>query len=129
MHTDIHALSAIRTHDPSVRASEDGSCLRPRGHCVTTLSHHCSEEIINVLRSNLNDIICNVYICSKRNKNCLVTITLKWHIKQSTDTNDQNTPGGLTRFKIPSREEANFILKVYDMQRQSKVQSPFRSVL
>jgi hypothetical protein len=32
-HTDIHALSRIRTDDPSVRASEDSSCLRPRGHC------------------------------------------------------------------------------------------------
>jgi hypothetical protein len=27
---DIHG---IRTHDPSVRASEDSSCLRPRSHC------------------------------------------------------------------------------------------------
>jgi hypothetical protein len=32
-HTYIHALNGIRTHDPSVRASEDSSCLRPRGHC------------------------------------------------------------------------------------------------
>jgi hypothetical protein len=32
-HTDIHALCGIRTHDPSVQASEDSSCLRPRGHC------------------------------------------------------------------------------------------------
>jgi hypothetical protein len=31
-HTDIHALSGIRTHDPSVGASEDRSCLRPYGH-------------------------------------------------------------------------------------------------
>jgi hypothetical protein len=31
--TDIHALSGIRTHDPSFRASEDSSCLRMRGHC------------------------------------------------------------------------------------------------
>jgi hypothetical protein len=31
-HTDIHASSAIRTHDPSVCAGEDNSCLRPRGH-------------------------------------------------------------------------------------------------
>jgi hypothetical protein len=31
--SDIQALSGIRTHDPSVRASEDTSCLRPRGHC------------------------------------------------------------------------------------------------
>jgi hypothetical protein len=32
-HTDIHASSGIRAHDPSVREGEDGSCLRPRGHC------------------------------------------------------------------------------------------------
>jgi hypothetical protein len=30
--TDIHASSGIRTQDPSVLASEDSSCLRPRGH-------------------------------------------------------------------------------------------------
>jgi hypothetical protein len=29
--TDIHASSGIGTHDPSVRAGEGGSCLRPRG--------------------------------------------------------------------------------------------------
>jgi hypothetical protein len=28
-HTDSHALNGIRTHDPSVQASEDSS---PRGH-------------------------------------------------------------------------------------------------
>jgi hypothetical protein len=32
-HTDIHALSGIRNHDPSVRAGEDRSCLRPLGQC------------------------------------------------------------------------------------------------
>jgi hypothetical protein len=32
-YTDIPAFSGIGTHDPSVRASEDSSCLRPRGHC------------------------------------------------------------------------------------------------
>jgi hypothetical protein len=31
-HADIHALSGIRTHDPSVRANEDSSYLRPRGY-------------------------------------------------------------------------------------------------
>jgi hypothetical protein len=30
---NIHVLSGIRTHDPSVRTSEDSSCLRPRGYC------------------------------------------------------------------------------------------------
>jgi hypothetical protein len=29
----MHASSGIRTQDPSVRAGEDGSCLRPRDHC------------------------------------------------------------------------------------------------
>jgi hypothetical protein len=32
-HTDIHALGGTRTYDPSVRASEGSSCLRPRGYC------------------------------------------------------------------------------------------------
>jgi hypothetical protein len=32
-HTDIHASSGIRTHDPSLREGKDGSCVRPRGHC------------------------------------------------------------------------------------------------
>jgi hypothetical protein len=31
--TNIHALSGIRTHDPSVRANEYSSYLRPRGDC------------------------------------------------------------------------------------------------
>jgi hypothetical protein len=35
---NIHALSGIRTHDPSVRASEDGSCLKPRGYCDRLLT-------------------------------------------------------------------------------------------
>jgi hypothetical protein len=30
---NIHALSENWTHDPSVRTSEDSSCLRPRGYC------------------------------------------------------------------------------------------------
>jgi len=30
--THVHASSGFRTHDPSVRAVEDRTCLRPRGH-------------------------------------------------------------------------------------------------
>jgi hypothetical protein len=30
---NIQAFSGIRTHDPSVRASEDRSYVRPRGYC------------------------------------------------------------------------------------------------
>jgi hypothetical protein len=34
IHTpNIHASSRNRAHDPSGRASEDSSCLRPRGYC------------------------------------------------------------------------------------------------
>jgi hypothetical protein len=32
-HTDIHASSGIRTHDPNVWAGEDSPCLRSCGHC------------------------------------------------------------------------------------------------
>jgi hypothetical protein len=35
--TDIYILSGIRTHDPSVWAGEDSSCLRPRGHSMLIL--------------------------------------------------------------------------------------------
>jgi hypothetical protein len=30
---DMHGLNGIRIHDPSVLASEDILCLRPRGYC------------------------------------------------------------------------------------------------
>jgi hypothetical protein len=33
---NIHVLSGIRTHDPSVRASEYSAFLRPRGYCDQT---------------------------------------------------------------------------------------------
>jgi hypothetical protein len=29
----MHSSSGIRTHDPNVRAGEEGFCLRRRGHC------------------------------------------------------------------------------------------------
>jgi hypothetical protein len=32
MRTRIHTTSGIQTHDPSVRAAEDSTCLRPLGH-------------------------------------------------------------------------------------------------
>jgi hypothetical protein len=34
---DIHILSGIRTHDHSIRAGEDSSCFRQRGHSGFTL--------------------------------------------------------------------------------------------
>jgi hypothetical protein len=38
--TDIHALSGIRTNDPSLRGNEDTSCLRPRGHLDRQITIH-----------------------------------------------------------------------------------------
>jgi hypothetical protein len=40
-HTDIQALSGIGTHDSNVRASEDSSCVRPRGHCDRPSAFQC----------------------------------------------------------------------------------------
>jgi hypothetical protein len=37
INANIHSLSRIRTHDPNVRAGENISCLKPRGHCVGLL--------------------------------------------------------------------------------------------
>jgi hypothetical protein len=51
MHTNIHALTGIRTKDPSVRADEDISCLSSRGHCDRRMVLRCDENReINVLR-------------------------------------------------------------------------------
>jgi hypothetical protein len=49
---DINAFSGIRTHGPSVRASEDSSCLRKRGHCDRLLSD------FNDINSKLKFTIC-----------------------------------------------------------------------
>jgi hypothetical protein len=51
-HTDIHASSGIQTHDPSVGATEVGSCLRQRGRCDRQLL--TVETVIRFIRmSNL----------------------------------------------------------------------------
>jgi hypothetical protein len=42
-HTDIHASSGIRSHDPSIRTSEDGSWLRPCGHRDLPVDFQVSE--------------------------------------------------------------------------------------
>jgi hypothetical protein len=45
----MDALSGIRAHDPSVRASEDSSCLRPGGYCdrlrPCTVQHNCDSKL------------------------------------------------------------------------------------
>jgi hypothetical protein len=44
MHTNIHDLSGIRTNDPGVRAGEDNSSLRPRGHCGRLKLNDCTNH-------------------------------------------------------------------------------------
>jgi hypothetical protein len=48
-HTDIHALSGIRTHDSRVRESDDSSCFRLRGHCDRQLSDLPTEMLLKRL--------------------------------------------------------------------------------
>jgi hypothetical protein len=47
-HRGIH-LSGIRTHDPSIQASEDSSCLRPCGYC-----ERLSSQLLSGTTSNYN---------------------------------------------------------------------------
>jgi hypothetical protein len=47
---DIYASSGIQTHDPSVQASKDSSCLVPHGHC----DRHINVVIWNIPRENNN---------------------------------------------------------------------------
>jgi hypothetical protein len=63
-HTGIHASSGFRTHNPSVRAGEDSSCLRPRGHCDRLF-----RETITILRTMRNKYT----LCAK----CIFFLTLK----------------------------------------------------
>jgi hypothetical protein len=45
MHTDIHVSSGIWTNEPSVRAGEDGSCLRPRDRCDRLTQYQFNKSI------------------------------------------------------------------------------------
>jgi hypothetical protein len=42
INVDIEASIRIRTHDSSIRASEDTSCLRPCGHCDRHMTQYRS---------------------------------------------------------------------------------------
>jgi hypothetical protein len=53
---NIHALCGIRTHNPSFRASEDSTCLRPLGYRdrlstdLRVLEISCHVEAYEILR-------------------------------------------------------------------------------
>jgi hypothetical protein len=67
-HIDIHALSGIRTHDTSVRASEDSSCSRPRGHSDQRMI--CSS--VALLRIQMYDMRGEI-----SNELCMLVVTLQ----------------------------------------------------
>jgi hypothetical protein len=55
--TNIHALSGIRTNDPSIRENENNSRLRPRGHCdrrSCKLINVISRHFLGGLRKTMN---------------------------------------------------------------------------
>jgi hypothetical protein len=52
--TNIHALCGIRNHDPSVRASEDSSCLRPLGYSDRTPPTYHTKTLSLLLITNLD---------------------------------------------------------------------------
>jgi hypothetical protein len=61
-HTEIFMpLSGILAHNPSVRASEDGSCLRTRSHCVWRfIFHHHIFQALVYYTSNLRRACLNI---------------------------------------------------------------------
>jgi hypothetical protein len=65
-HTNIHALSRIRTHDLSVRASEDSSCFIGRGHC----DRQCPPPY------PMQSILQNCSLCNPLRK----IITIRYHV-------------------------------------------------
>jgi hypothetical protein len=81
--TDIHALSWIPTDDPSIRAAEDLSCLRPRGHCDR---HHYRLAdykyfVVTTMFINFKFIVkdWNLFLCELS----FVVVTSEFHIHQN----------------------------------------------
>jgi hypothetical protein len=64
--TDIHALSGIRTHDPSIGVSKDSSCLRQRGNCDRRYSLFTLPNIKTfcIINKDCLKITCHRYHCS-----------------------------------------------------------------
>jgi hypothetical protein len=70
--TDIHVSRGIRTQDRNVRAGEDGSCVRQRGHC-----NRLNKELYSVLnRSFLSFPSSYSFIICPHNKSKLKTLSL-----------------------------------------------------
>jgi hypothetical protein len=57
--THIHASSGIRKHDPSVRAAEGSTYLRPRGHiCVCVCFLYNGRQLTNLRNEVIGFLVC-----------------------------------------------------------------------
>jgi hypothetical protein len=65
-HTDIRALSGVRTYDPSFRAGEESSCLRPRGHCdrPSNISPWWKCELFSLITHGAEPFLRSCQLCS-----------------------------------------------------------------
>jgi hypothetical protein len=64
-HRDCHALIGIRTHDPSIRASEDSSCLRPRGHYGRRRILFINTKPLTLIRNHLESSALELLLTSR----------------------------------------------------------------
>jgi hypothetical protein len=80
----IYALSGIRTHNPSIRAGEDNSCLKQRGHRDR---HNMAE--LNELKSGKEKMLTDV---SRKFNYVFILSCGKWHNKLK---NYEDTPVGI----------------------------------
>jgi hypothetical protein len=82
-HTDNHASSGIRTHDPSVWAGTDGLCLIPRWHCDRQISyvtpHNCSTS-----NDFTHTVSWNRMVIPRRNKRAVSIFALSRAVGEHT---------------------------------------------
>jgi hypothetical protein len=71
IHTsNIHALSEVRTHDLSVRASEDNSCLRPRDYFDSHDKIYSSRLQVNLPLNASRINICSLFRDAIKKSEC-----------------------------------------------------------
>jgi hypothetical protein len=76
----MHASSGIRTHDPSVRAGEDSSRLRPRGHCDRLIMNNGSHKIPQIRSKNVIATLTLSVLPSSRTRVPILPFPLKQYL-------------------------------------------------
>jgi hypothetical protein len=83
-HTNIHASSGIRTHDPNVWAGEDSSCLRLRihwdRHCMYPLGDHNPFGVVKIcIPLNAFLAFVEMPVCGR----CILMLLTNIHVSSS----------------------------------------------